>query len=70
VLLKDTAAALCRRVGFDPRQLIYLLADGMQARDLDRATKIGRDLTRSVGEVRRGWLLDELTAPTAEAVGF
>jgi predicted AAA+ superfamily ATPase len=62
VLLKDTAAALCRQVGFDPRQLIYLPADGMQARDLDRATKIGRDLTRSVGEVRRVWLLDEVTS--------
>ena len=53
VLLKDTAASLCSRDGFDPRQLIYLPADGMQARDLGRAAKIGRDLTRSVGEARR-----------------
>ena len=45
VLLKDTAAALCQKVGFDPRQLVYLPADGMLARDLDRAAKIGRDLT-------------------------
>ena len=62
VLLKDTAAALCQKVGFDPRQLVYLPADGMLARDLDRAAKIGRDLTRSVGPLRRVWLLDEVTS--------
>ncbi len=61
VLLKDTAALLCSRDEFDPRQLVYLPADGMQARDLGRAAKIGRELTRSVGEARRVWLLDEVT---------
>ena len=61
VLLKDTAASLCSRDDFDPRQLVYLPADGMQARDLGRAAKIGRDLTRSVGDARRVWLLDEVT---------
>jgi uncharacterized protein len=64
VVLKDTAAALCGRSDVDPRQIIYLPADGMNARDLTRAIVLGRDLTRSVdtGAVaRRVWLLDEVT---------
>jgi uncharacterized protein len=65
VVLKDTAAALCRRTDVDPRQIIYLPADGMTARDLTRAIVLGRDLTRSVDTashpVRRVWLLDEVT---------
>lgn len=61
VLLKDTALHLCRRHGFDTRQLVYLPADGMGARDLGRAIKIGRELTRSVQEAPRVWLLDEVT---------
>jgi len=61
VLLKDTIAALCRRPDLDARQIIYLPCDGMKALDLNRVEKLGRDLTRSVGDVRRIWLLDEIT---------
>jgi len=61
VLLKDTVAALCGRDDIDPRQIIYLPADGMRAGDLNRVAKLGRELTRSVGEVPRIWLLDEVT---------
>ncbi|MGO9559400.1 MAG: AAA family ATPase [Acidimicrobiales bacterium] len=61
VLLKDTVAALCARTDVDPRQLIYLPTDGMRAADLNRVAKLGRDLTRSVGDVPRVWLLDEIT---------
>ena len=56
VLLKDTIAALCRRPDLDARQIIYLPCDGMKALDLNRVEKLGRDLTRSVGDVRRIWL--------------
>ncbi len=61
VLLKDTIAALCGRRDVDPRQVIYLPCDSMRALDLNRAQKLGRDLTRSVGRVPRVWLLDEVT---------
>ncbi len=61
VLLKDTAARLCGRGDVDPRQLVYVPADGMRASDLSRVAKLGRELTRSVGETRRVWLLDEVT---------
>lgn len=61
VLLKDTAARLCERGDVDPRQLIYVPADGMRASDIARVAKLGRELTRSVAEVPRIWLLDEVT---------
>ncbi len=61
VLLKDTAARLCGQRGFDTRQAVYLPADGMAARDLGRAVKLGRELTRSAEDARRVWLLDEVT---------
>lgn len=64
VTMKDAAAALCRRDDVDPRQIIYLPADGMRAKDLRRALVLGRDLTRSVdrtGSRPRIWLLDEVT---------
>ncbi|MEV7624448.1 AAA family ATPase [Actinoplanes sp. NPDC089786] len=65
VALKDTALALCRRPDVDPRQVIYLPADAMTARDLTRALVLGRELTRSVdtggSAARRIWLLDEVT---------
>jgi predicted AAA+ superfamily ATPase len=64
VALKDAAAALCGRADIDPRQVIYLPADGMQAKDLRRALVLGRELTRSVdhdASRRRIWLLDEVT---------
>jgi predicted AAA+ superfamily ATPase len=61
VLLKDTAARLCEREDIDPRQLVYVPTDGMRGSDLGRVTKLGRELTRSVGDVRRVWLLDEVT---------
>ncbi len=61
VLLKDTIVALCGRDDVDPRQLIYLPTDGMRARDLNRVATLGRELTRSMGEAPRAWLLDEVT---------
>ncbi|MDA8278639.1 MAG: AAA family ATPase [Actinomycetota bacterium] len=62
VLLKDTALSLCRRSDIDPRQLIYVAFDGMTLADLRRAIRLGRELTRSMGELRQIWLLDEVTA--------
>lgn len=64
VAIKDVAAALCGREDVAPRQVIYLPADGMQAKDLRRAVVLGRELTRSVDQEvprRRVWLLDEVT---------
>jgi len=61
VLLKDTIAVLCGRDDIDPRQVIYLPTDAMRAGDLNRVAKLGRELTRSVGEAPRVWLLDEVT---------
>jgi len=61
VLLKDTAAQLCGRPDIDPRQLVYVPTDGMRAADLNRVVKLGRELTRSAGDVPRVWLLDEVT---------
>jgi len=65
VMLKDTAVALCDRVDVDPRQIVYLPADGMRTKDLGRAVSLGRLLTRSVdqpGPRLRIWLLDEVTS--------
>ncbi|CAG4906988.1 MULTISPECIES: AAA family ATPase [Acidithrix] len=62
VLLKDTALTLCGRSDIDPRQLIYVALDGMTLADLRRVVRLGRELTRSMGERRRIWLLDEVTA--------
>nr|WP_042183801.1 AAA family ATPase [Kibdelosporangium sp. MJ126-NF4]CEL15865.1 hypothetical protein [Kibdelosporangium sp. MJ126-NF4]CTQ93790.1 hypothetical protein [Kibdelosporangium sp. MJ126-NF4] len=64
VAMKDAAAVLCGRADVDPRQVIYLPADGMQAKDLRRSLVLGRDLTRSVDQSQarpRIWLLDEVT---------
>ncbi len=61
VLLKDTAARLCERRDIDPRRLLYVPTDGMTAADIHRVAKLGRELTRSVGETARVWLLDEVT---------
>jgi predicted AAA+ superfamily ATPase len=41
--------------------VIYLATDGMRAGDLNRVAKLGGELTRSMGEVPRVWLLDEVT---------
>jgi len=62
VLLKDTALALCGREDIDPRQLIYVALDGMTVADLRRVLRLGRELTRSMRDERRIWLLDEVTA--------
>jgi predicted AAA+ superfamily ATPase len=65
VALKDTLLHLCGRPDIDPRQLVYLPADGMQANDLHRVAVLGRELTRSVdrdGTRPRAWFLDEVTA--------
>lgn len=64
VVLKDTVLALCARPDIDPRQVIYLAADGMRAKDLARTVALGRSLTRSVDQPERRlrvWLLDEVT---------
>jgi predicted AAA+ superfamily ATPase len=65
VVLKDCVLALCARPDVDPRQVIYLPADGMRAKDLARAIALGRALTRSVDQPDtrlRVWLLDEVTS--------
>ncbi|TCO64793.1 putative AAA+ superfamily ATPase [Actinocrispum wychmicini] len=64
VTMKDAASVLCGREDVDPRQIVYLPADGMRAKDLRRALVLGRDVTRSVdrnGARPRIWLLDEVT---------
>lgn len=64
VAIKDCTVALCGRNDVDPRQVVYLPADGMRALDLQRAARIGRDLTRSVDHDhrrRRVWFFDEVT---------
>lgn len=64
VVLKDAVLALCQRSDVDPRQVVYLPADGMRAKDLTRAISLGRALTRSVDQPTnrlRVWLLDEVT---------
>jgi predicted AAA+ superfamily ATPase len=45
----------------DPRQLVYVPTDGMRASEIARVATLGRELTRSVGEAPRVWLLDEVT---------
>ena len=65
VVLKDAVLALCARPDVDPRQVIYLPADGMRSKDLVRAIALGRALTRSVDQPAtrlRVWLLDEVTS--------
>ncbi len=65
VALVDLAAVLCGRVDLDPRQIIHLPCDELQARDLRRAFTLGRDMTRSIDQAdlrRRVWLLDEISA--------
>ncbi len=65
VVLKDAVLALCARPDVDPRQVIYLPADGMRSKDLSRAIALGRALTRSVDQPSarlRVWLLDEVTS--------
>ena len=62
VALKDTVVHLCNRSDVDPRQVIFVAVDGMRSNDLNRVAVLGRDLTRSVGDTRRVWLLDEVTA--------
>ena len=61
VTVKDAVTQLCGRRDVDPRQIVYLAADGMTAQDLNRVAVLGRDLTRSVDPARRIWLLDEVT---------
>jgi predicted AAA+ superfamily ATPase len=65
VALLDLAAALCARQDVDPRQVIHLPCDELQARDLRRAFTIGHAVTRSVDQPDprpRAWLLDEISA--------
>ncbi|MBW6455868.1 MAG: AAA family ATPase [Trueperaceae bacterium] len=60
VLLRDTAASLCQRPGFDPLRLISFACDGMNARDLRRAILLGQASTRAVEPETRVWFLDEV----------
>lgn len=62
VLLKDLAAQLCSRDDVNPMQVVYMAVDGMRKQDMQRAMRLATELTRSVGNVRRAWLLDEVTA--------
>lgn len=62
MLLKDLAAQLCSRDDVHPMQVVYMAVDGMRTQDMQRAVRLAIELTRSVGNVSRAWLLDEVTA--------
>lgn len=62
VALKRFATEVLARPGTSAWQLIYLAADGFDARALRRALRLGRDLTNSVGDAQRVWLIDEVTS--------
>jgi uncharacterized protein len=67
VALLDTAAALCARHDLDPRQVVYLPCDGMNAQDVRRCLVLARELTRAIDYERpqlRVWLLDEISGVT------
>ena len=64
VALLDTAAALCARSDVDPRQVVYLPCDGMDAQDVHRCLVLARELTRAIDFDHprpRVWLLDEIS---------
>lgn len=64
VALLDAAAALCARPDLDPRQVVYLPCDGMNAQDVRRSLVLARDMTRAIDfdqSKPRVWLLDEIT---------
>jgi len=64
VALLDTAAALCARRDLDPRQVVYLPCDGMNAQDVHRCLVLARELTRAIDFDQpqpRVWLLDEIS---------
>ena len=64
VALLDTAAQLCARPDLDPRQVVYLPCDGMNAQDVHRCLVLGRELTRAIDRELprpRVWLLDEIS---------
>ena len=64
VALLDCAARLCQRDDLDPRQVIHVPCDGMQARDLRRVLTLARALTRSMDLDQpraRVWLFDEVS---------
>lgn len=62
VALKDLIATLCTRADLIPWQVIYLPVDTFTAQDLRRAIVLGTDMTRSAGDTRRVWVIDEITA--------
>ena len=64
VALLDTAAALCARSDIDPRQVVYLPCDGMNAQDVHRSLVLAREMTRAIDFDQpkpRVWLLDEIS---------
>lgn len=64
VALLDTAADLCARPDLDPRQVVYLPCDGMNAQDIHRSLVLARELTRAIDFDQpnpRVWLLDEIS---------
>lgn len=64
VALLDTAAALCARPDMDPRQVVYLPCDGMNAQDVRRSLVLAREMTRAIDfdeRKPRVWLLDEIS---------
>ncbi len=62
VAVKDAVAELCGRPDLDPKQVIYASLDGATSRDLNRFVVLATDMTRSIGERPRVWMLDEITA--------
>jgi len=64
VALLDTAAALCARPDLEPRQVVYLPCDGMNAQDVRRSLVLAREMTRAIDFDQpkpRVWLLDEIS---------
>ncbi|MFT4189379.1 MAG: AAA family ATPase [Aeromicrobium sp.] len=67
VALLDVAATLCARADLDPRQVVYLPCDGMNAQDVHRSLVLAREVTRAIDFDQpkpRVWLLDEISGVT------
>lgn len=65
VTLLQTAERLCLRNDLDPRQVILVPCDAMNAQDLRRVLVLGRVMTASVDQRQpkpRIWLLDEISS--------
>ncbi|MBX6371023.1 MAG: ATP-binding protein [Acidothermus sp.] len=62
VAAKRLLLRFCRDERYTPIQLIFLSVDGFSLQDLRRALVLGRDMTSTVGDKPRIWVIDEITA--------